>query len=123
MRTAAEIHSERPPFARIGIFVVASYIKCVDLPLAPAIEDVQRLYTKIVSVDLQTTGLVPELLNDIKTILQKYKGKTPVYISFRDPHGKKAVIDAGHGLMVETQDALFDELELLLGENSVKITA
>lgn len=87
------------------------------------IGEVQKKYTKQVSVDLQTTGLVPELLNEIKVILQKYKGKTPVFIAFRDPKGKKAIIDAGAGLMVETSDALFDELEALLGENSVKIQA
>ena len=87
------------------------------------IEDVPKLYTKQVHVDLQTTGLVTELLGEIKTILQKYKGKTPVMVSFRDPKGKRAVIDAGVGLQVETSDALFDELENLLGENSVKISA
>ncbi len=87
------------------------------------IEDVPKLYTKQVHVDLQTTGLVTELLNDIKVILQKYKGKTPVMVSFRDPQGRRAMIDAGVGLQVETSDALFDELEALLGENSVKISA
>ncbi len=86
-------------------------------------EEVQQKFTKQVMVDLQTTGLVPELLNEIKTILQKHKGKTPVMIAFRDPKGKRAVIDAGHALMVDTHDALFDELEALLGENSVKIQA
>ena len=87
------------------------------------IEDVPRLYTKQVHVDLQTTGLVTELLTEIKTILQRHKGKTPVMVSFRDPKGKRAIIDAGAGLMVETSDLLFDELEALLGENSVKISA
>ena len=87
------------------------------------IDEVQKKYTKQVMVDLQTTGLVSELLAEIKTILQKHKGKTPVMIGFRDPKGKRAVIDAGAGLMVETTDALFDELETLLGENSVKISS
>lgn len=86
-------------------------------------EEVQQKFTKQVMVDLQTTGLVPELLKEIKIILQKHKGKTPVMIAFRDPKGKRAVIDAGHALMVDTNDALFDELEALLGENSVKIQA
>lgn len=87
------------------------------------IEEVQQKYTKQVMVDLQTTGLVPELLGEIKTILQKHRGKTPVMIAFRDPKGRRAVIDAGTGLAVSTSDALFDDLEALLGENSVKIQA
>jgi len=85
------------------------------------IEEVQSRFTKAISIDLQTAGLELSLLKDIQRILMRYQGKTPVYLSFKDPSGKSAVIHSGEQFRVETSDELFDALEKLLGEDAVKI--
>ncbi|MCB9800120.1 MAG: DNA polymerase III subunit alpha [Candidatus Omnitrophica bacterium] len=85
------------------------------------LEEVPKRFTRLVSIDLQTAGLEPSLLEDIRKILAAYKGRTPVYLSFRDPQGKVAVIDSGDDMRVEASDQLLESLEKLVGENSVKI--
>ncbi|HQB94868.1 MAG TPA: DNA polymerase III subunit alpha, partial [Candidatus Omnitrophota bacterium] len=83
--------------------------------------EVPRRFTKLVAISLKTAGLVPDTLKEVRRILMKHKGAVPVYISLMDPKGRRTVLDSGENLKVETSDALFEELEHLLGENSVKI--
>jgi len=85
------------------------------------LEDVPKKYTRLVSIDLQTAGLDPTLLAEIRAILLKHKGKTPVHLAFRDPQGRASVIDSGDDVRVEATDALFEALAKLVGENAVKI--
>lgn len=85
------------------------------------IEEVQAKFTRSIFIDLNTAGLDPVILNDIKDILVKYPGTTPVFITFRDPNGKAAQISSGDRLRVKTSDDLLTSLERLVGENSVKI--
>ena len=85
------------------------------------LEDVPKKYTRLVSIDLQTAGLDPTLLADIRSILLKHKGKTPVHLAFRDPQGRASVIDSGDDVRVEATDELFAALAKLVGENAVKI--
>ena len=86
-----------------------------------AIDDVKTRFTRFISIDLQTAGLESEILSDIKKVLLQHKGNTPVYLSFKDPLGKSAVIHSGDSLKVKTTDDLLSSLEKILGENAVKI--
>ncbi len=85
------------------------------------IEDVEKKLTKVVSIDLLTAGLELETLKRLKEILMSHPGKTPVYIHFRDPGGRKTVLHSGEELKVETGQPLFEQLEQLLGANVIKI--
>lgn len=85
------------------------------------LDEVKQRFTRLISIDLHTAGLDPELLQKLKGILGTHKGKVPVYLSFRDPSGKTAVIQSGENYRVETTDELFQAIESLLGENAVKI--
>jgi len=85
------------------------------------LEEVRKKKTKCVSIDLLTAGLDLDLLNQLKNVLGQHKGRVPVYLSFRDASGKATVLDSGESYLVETSEPLFEALEQLLGENSVKI--
>jgi len=85
------------------------------------LDEVKKRFTRLISIDLHTAGLDPEVLQRLKEILSAHRGKIPVYLSFRDPSGKAAVIQPGDEYRVETTDELFHAIEALLGENSVKI--
>jgi len=85
------------------------------------LDEVKKRFTRLVSIDLHTAGLDPELLQKLKEILSSHRGKVPVYLSFRDPSGKTAVIQPGDDFRVETTDQLFQAIESLVGENAVKI--
>ncbi|MBI1978147.1 MAG: DNA polymerase III subunit alpha [Candidatus Omnitrophica bacterium] len=86
-----------------------------------SIDDVEKKMTKVISIDLLTAGLDLETLKKIKEILTQHPGSTPVYISFRDPSGRRTVVNSGEGFKVETQSALLQELEQLLGSGAVRI--
>jgi len=85
------------------------------------LDEVKRRFTRLISIDLHTAGLDPDLLQKLKEVLSKHKGKVPVYLSFRDPSGRAAVIQPGDDVRVETTDELFSAIESLVGENAVKI--
>ncbi|OQA57718.1 MAG: DNA polymerase III subunit alpha [Candidatus Omnitrophica bacterium ADurb.Bin277] len=85
------------------------------------LDEVPKRFTRMVAINLKTAGLSPDTLKDIRKILLRHKGSVPVYISLSDPKGRRTILDSGDNLKVETSDALFEELEQLLGENSVKI--
>ena len=85
------------------------------------LDDVKKRFTRLVSIDLHTAGLDPELLQKLKEILSSHRGKVPVYLSFRDPSGKAAVIQPGDEFRVDTTDELFQAIESLVGENAIKI--
>ena len=84
-------------------------------------EDVKSRFTRSICIDLQTAGLDPNLLKEIRGILSTHQGNTPVYLSFRDHQGKTALMHSGENLKVKTTDELLGALEKLVGENSVKI--
>ncbi len=85
------------------------------------LDEVKKRFTRMVSIDLHTAGLESDLLKDICRILKSHKGHIPVYLAFRDPKGKTAVLHSGDEYKVSATDELFEELEKLVGENSVKI--
>jgi DNA polymerase-3 subunit alpha len=85
------------------------------------LEEVPKRYTRMIAVNLKTAGLGTEVLQEVRRILMAHKGSTPVYLTLQDPRGRMTVLDSGDNLKVSTSDVLFEELERLLGENSVKI--
>ncbi len=83
--------------------------------------EVPKKFTRMIAVNLKTAGLGPEVLREVRRILVKHKGNTPVYLTLQDPKGRMTVLDSGDNLRVAISDVLFEELEHLLGENCVKI--
>jgi len=83
--------------------------------------EVKKKFTRFISIQLQTAGLEPKFLKEIQSVLSSHRGKTPVYLAFRDPSGKSAVVDSGQEYRVQTSDELLKSLENLVGENSIKI--
>lgn len=85
------------------------------------LEEVPKRFTRLIAINLKTAGLGPEVLQEVRKILMAHKGNTPVYLTLQDPKGRMTVLDSGENLKVSTSDVLFEQLERLLGENSVKI--
>jgi hypothetical protein len=77
----------------------------------------------MIAINLKTAGLGSETLRELRKTLQAHKGGTPVYLTLQDPQGKMTVLDSGANLKIAVSDKLFDDLERLLGENTVKIRA
>ncbi len=85
------------------------------------LDEVPKRFTRLIAINLKTAGLGPDVFKEVRRILTEHKGTTPVYVTLQDPKGRMTVIDSGENLKVSISDALFEELEHLLGENVVKI--
>lgn len=85
------------------------------------LDEVPKRFTRLIAINLKTAGLGPEVFKEVRRILTRHKGTTPVYVTLQDPKGRMTVIDSGEDLKVTISDSLFEELEHLLGENVVKI--
>lgn len=84
-------------------------------------DEAEKKFTKVISIDLLTAGLDLEMLKKLKEVLSRYPGQTPVHIHFRDPAGRRIILHSGEGFKVETGTPLFEQLEQLLGPNVIKI--
>lgn len=85
------------------------------------ITEVKQRFTRGISIYFQTAGMDPEILKQIRSLLLKNKGDTPVYLCFKDYQGKEALMHTGDSLKVKTSDDLLTELAKLVGENCVKV--
>ncbi len=86
-----------------------------------AMDEVKQRFTRGITVQFKTTGMDAGVLKQIRSVLLRNKGDTPVYLTFQDPSGKQAVLHAGEDLKVKTTDELLAELEKIAGEDTVKI--
>lgn len=84
------------------------------------LENVSKLYTECLVVDLRTLGLEIEHLQKLKDMLAENKGKTKVEIHFRDPNGKVTVLGLDE-YKVDVTEKLLHQVEEIYGEGSVKI--
>ena len=116
----ALVHQDAQIFVKGKINTRDDIPKIIAEEIVP-IEEVQARFTRSICIDLNTAGLDMGLLTDIKGVLAKHRGATPVFMTFRDPAGKAAMISAGENLRVKTSDDLLSTLERLAGENCVKI--
>jgi len=86
-----------------------------------SLEEVKGKFTKAVMIRLSTPGLNRSLLENLKTVLSRHRGKIPVMISFWEPNGRRVSISAGRNYTVKPDDVLLKEIENLCGDGSIGI--
>ncbi|MFH1790951.1 MAG: OB-fold nucleic acid binding domain-containing protein [Candidatus Omnitrophota bacterium] len=83
------------------------------------IDDVKSKYTSAIHISLTTPGLDDIQLDGLKGILVKHHGKTPVFINFVEPGGRRTRISLGKKYCVQANDALVEDIESVAGAESV----
>ena len=86
-------------------------------------EDVQQRYTKSVDINIVTTGLEKESLNDLKGVLATYRGSIPVYLNLLHGDDKKTRVAIGRELYVKPSHELIEKIEEMLGEGAVTFSS
>ncbi|MBI4972097.1 MAG: DNA polymerase III subunit alpha [Candidatus Omnitrophica bacterium] len=94
--------------------------KVVASEILPLDQASQKL-TRVLTIDLSTAGLDKETLKRLRDILVAHKGNTPVYLTFKDPAGKRTILSSGESFKVNSNERLFDEVEAILGENAIHV--
>lgn len=90
---------------------------------AMPLEEVQEKMTKSITINLITTGLDNKTLESMKIILSSHKGRIPTFIYFKTPENKKVTLALGGDYTVQPSVELVNELEELLGEGTVSVSA
>ncbi len=94
-------------------------IKAIEIyPLA----EVHQYFTQNVSLHLPTAGLDEGKLQQIKDVIRRNPGQTPLRICLLSPNGEKIFIDTDRAYTVDPSETLVQGLEELLGENSVYVS-
>ena len=87
------------------------------IPLA----EVQKRYTRSISINLFTTGLEEEVLSTLKNILNRYQGPLPVYLEFSGPENQQVRLEVAPDYYAQPCEKLISEIEAVLGEGVVTL--
>jgi len=84
------------------------------------LEKVKEKFTRSVLIRMTTTGLEERMMKKVKTVISKFRGKTPVFIDFISPEGRKVRLSTSKELFVYPTDELISDLEGVVGAGNVK---
>ena len=82
-------------------------------------DSVRAKYTKAIMVNVVTTGLEKNSLENLKRIFSRYPGSIPVYLNFVKPDGNSTKVATGRDLLVEPREGLIRDIEKILGRDVV----
>lgn len=85
------------------------------------LQDAGKHFAERVSLHIPAAGTGRDALNEMKNLLRKYPGNTPVMICVIQANGDKIFIEADRGYRVTPTPAFVHDLDKLLGEGSVYI--
>ncbi|MGB3057647.1 MAG: hypothetical protein WBC16_05780, partial [Candidatus Omnitrophota bacterium] len=84
------------------------------------LEKVKEMFTKSVLVKLSTTGLEEKTMERIKKVMQRHKGKIPVFVDIVSPGGRRIRLSTDKDLGVYPSDELVAEVEEIVGPGNIK---
>ena len=84
------------------------------------LEKVKEAFTKSVLIKMATTGLQEQTMERIKEVIQKHKGKVPVFVDLISPEGRKIRLSTDTNLAVFPDDELIGEMEEVVGSGNIK---
>jgi len=85
------------------------------------LSDVTKKMTRVLTIDLSTAGLDLETLKKVQKILLSNKGDVPVYLTFKDPMGKRTIMSSGESYKVSSSEELFDQVKEVLGDDAIRV--
>jgi DNA polymerase-3 subunit alpha len=86
------------------------------------IDQAKRELTRGLLLSVSSGELSPGALDGVSLILQRARGSCPVFLSIRDPAGKRAVLKLANDYSVNPSTVSVAELESLLGSGRVGFT-
>ncbi len=105
------------------VMVCGEMIREDDLKIRAAeiypLGEVHRHFTQRISLHLASAHLTDDVLTRIKEALSRHPGNTPVMICLMTPSGEKVFIETDRKFKVDANQELVEQLERLLGEDSV----
>jgi len=85
------------------------------------IQEARKKFTSAIEINLNTAGLEEDTLKSLKEALAVHPGRTPVYLNFTEPSGKKQKMLLNEDIKVRAEEALIEKLEKIVGQDAVII--
>jgi DNA polymerase-3 subunit alpha len=83
------------------------------------LDEVPKRFTKAIHIRLPAETTAETVLTRVQEVLQHHKGDCPVFFCFMYPDGKLVFMETHDRFAVTPSDALVQELENILGEDTV----
>jgi len=84
------------------------------------LEKVKELFTKSVLVKLNTIGLEEEMMEKVRRVIMRHKGKVPVFIDLISPKGRRVRVSTKKDMTVYPSDEMIGDMEKVVGKGNVK---
>ncbi len=84
------------------------------------LEQVKEMFTKSVLIKMNTLGLEENIMEKVRRVIMKHKGKVPVFIDLISPQGRKVRVSTNKELTVYPSDNMIEDLEGVVGRGNVK---
>jgi DNA polymerase III subunit alpha len=110
--------------ADVAVFVCGTVNLREDKPRIFAdqiipLDEVPKRFTKAIHIRLPAETTAETVLTRVQKVLQHHKGDCPVFFCFMYPDGKLVFMETHDRFAVAPSDALVQELENILGEDTV----
>ena len=116
--SAALLESGEPFFVRGRIDKNESDVKVIAEELLP-LRAAQEKFTNSIHLSLNLLGLEEPMLDQIKSVAEKYRGRSTLTLHFTFPDKKRVLVDASERYKVAASEKFLAEMENILGPNSV----
>ena len=111
---------DEAPIMACGMLKKDEQIKIEVHEIYP-LKDVHQFFAERISLHIPSAGLDDHRLLQIKELLARFPGRTPVTLCLQYPTGEKVFVNTHKAFEAEPCESLIHELRHLLGEESVYI--
>jgi len=115
---AVLLESGDPFFVRGRIDRNENDVKVIAEELLP-LRVAQEKFTNSIHLSLNLLGLEEPMLDQIKNVAEKYRGRSTLTLHFTFPDKKRVLVDASDRYKVVASEKFLTEMESILGPNSV----
>ncbi|MDH5542275.1 MAG: DNA polymerase III subunit alpha [Nitrospinota bacterium] len=84
-----------------------------------SLKEAKTKFTNTIHLKINMVGLEEKLLEEIRSVAKKHRGKSTLTLHFTFPDKKRVFVNASDKYGVTADDKFLDEIETILGPNSV----
>jgi DNA polymerase-3 subunit alpha len=118
VKSASAIKEDKIVFIKGKLDLREESPKLIASEIVP-IEEVHERFAGGIIINLITSGLKEDNLRELRQILEKSPGKTPVFLNFSDHQGRQVKMRINSAIKVKLTQDLISKLKKRYGENAV----
>jgi DNA polymerase-3 subunit alpha len=85
-----------------------------------SLREVRRETISSIHIKLDTVGIDEGLLDSLRSVISRNRGKCPVYFHIREARGREKIVKAHQSFNIAPTEELFSELSRIVGDEAVR---